>query len=351
MTVTITAQNIVWRRVFLALVWSVVLGISSGCGTLDTPRPRIVWPPPPERPAFEFVDVYSSSENFPRSAAARFFSWFASDKPVTLGQPCGLVVDSRENIIVSDVERKQLFAFNLNLKQVNPFGTAFGSPHGLAIDSEDNVYVVDSGMKQIVVLTPQGDELRTFGSRNLFERPMHIALDEKLRRIYVTDARRHRVSVFTLTGEHLFDFGKFGNAEGEFGMPHGITIKEGREVYVADMLNARIQVFDSDGIFRRVIDNGNHPGLGLEFPRDIAFTSDGYLHIVDIKRAVLTSYSPDGKTRVVIGDEKPSAHVLAFSAPTSIHADKNDRLYIADQGNGRISVWQYLGQGRNTVQQ
>ena len=57
-------------------------------------------------------------------------------------------------------------------------------------------------------------------------------------------------------------------ASGQFNTPHNIAIDRQNNVYVADRGNNRIQVFDRDGTFLRVIllnapyDKTRHPVLG-----------------------------------------------------------------------------------------
>jgi DNA-binding beta-propeller fold protein YncE len=62
--------------------------------------------------------------------------------------------------------------------------------------------------------------------------------------IYVTEIGNNRVQVFDKTGKSIAMWGRKGNGDGEFGNLHGIIVDPANgRVYVADTANNRIQVF------------------------------------------------------------------------------------------------------------
>jgi hypothetical protein len=56
------------------------------------------------------------------------------------------------------------------------------------------------------------------------------------------------VQVFTLAGEFVRMWGREGVGDGEFKRPVGLAATSER-VYVIDVVNHRVQVFDRDGAF------------------------------------------------------------------------------------------------------
>ncbi|HEY6838100.1 MAG TPA: 6-bladed beta-propeller [Geobacteraceae bacterium] len=298
---------------------------------------------------FKFVGIYSSSDVFAKHI-------LTSSGDLALKNPYGIVSDGNGKVYVSQIRGGKIALFDFAEQQGSYFepevgenGSTFLSPHGLAIDAEGNIYVADTDQKRIVVFRSDRRFLRTMGNKSILERPVHVAVHEKARRVYVSDSRRHCISVFSLSGEYCFSFGHKGTGNGEFAMPYGLAVGPEGNIYVADMLNARIQVFDADGRFLRIIGNTAASRLELEFPRDVGFTSDGSLHIIDIKRAQLVTCTPEGVLRFTIGDEFPSANPLGFSSPTAMHIDKRDRVYIVDQINNRFTVWQYMAEANQAM--
>ena len=142
-------------------------------------------------------------------------------------------------------------------KIVNSWGAnLFIMPHGLNVDKENNVWVTDVGLQQIFKFRHDGKLLMTLGVAKVagndslhFNYPTDVAVTDD-GSFYVSDGYRNsRVIKFSKFGKYLFEWGKKGNKEGEFNIPHGIDLDEKGNVYVADRENKRIQKFDSNGKF------------------------------------------------------------------------------------------------------
>ena len=67
--------------------------------------------------------------------------------------------------------------------------------------------------------------------------------------------RNSRVVKFTPTGKYINEWGSFGKGVGQFNIPHGLAIDSQETNYVADRQNNRIQLFDTNGNFKGVIQN------------------------------------------------------------------------------------------------
>jgi len=68
--------------------------------------------------------------------------------------------------------------------------------------------------------------------------------------VYVTDLVNQRVQVFDLNGVYKRKWGSKGSGNGYFNYPWGISIYKS-EVFVSDRFNYRIQVFDLNGVYKR----------------------------------------------------------------------------------------------------
>ena len=159
----------------------------------------------------------------------------------------------------------------------------FMIPHGLTIDGADNIWVTDVGLHQVFKFSRDGDLLLALGEpgipgrdRTRFDGPTDVAVARD-GSIYVADGYGNaRVIKFSGDGEYLFEWGGRGAGPGRFNVPHGLAIDDDGNLYVADRGNARIQVFDRDGVFLRQISG---PEIGRPWAVDVA--GDGRLYAID----------------------------------------------------------------------
>ena len=134
----------------------------------------------------------------------------------------------------------------------------------MAIDSSDNVYVTDRHNYRVQVFDKDGNYLNKFGSNRgsrsgfYFRDPLGIAIDSA-DNVYVVDISRHWVKKFKQTRATISDplawkyeltWGTWGSTSGTFDNPWGIAIDGTDQVYVADMANHWVQVFDANGRFK-----------------------------------------------------------------------------------------------------
>jgi hypothetical protein len=86
-----------------------------------------------------------------------------------------------------------------------------------------------------------------------FHRPSDIAVDAARSLLYVVDLGNHRVVVFDLDGRFVRIIGKEGQGPGEFSRPSGAFVSPESRLFVADYGNNRIQIFDGEGKFQENI--------------------------------------------------------------------------------------------------
>ena len=119
--------------------------------------------------------------------------------------------------------------------------------------------------------------ISTIGSKGhrpgQFLSPRYIAIDTN-DNIYVTS--NHKLQKFSRNGEFVKSAGsgKQGSKPGEFNFPRGVTVYQ-NQVYVCDLDNNRIQMFDLELSF---ITSFGSKGSGqgqYDSPDDLAFDSQG----------------------------------------------------------------------------
>jgi tripartite motif-containing protein 2/3 len=139
--------------------------------------------------------------------------------------------------------------------------------------------------------------------------------------VLVTESNNHRVSQFALDGTFVGIFagtGVVGSGDGEFRYLRGITVLgSSGEVAVADCDNHRVQIFDSEGNYKRQFSTqGKETDSRLDCPSGLASDAHGNLIVVDWTNR-LQVFSPEGKhlcTRSDLGLQGGSSKGIAWSA-------------------------------------
>jgi len=215
------------------------------------------------------------------------------------------------------------------------------SPGSVVVASDGTFYVADVKRRNVAVISADLLSMRKIGGGKELRHPEYLALNEQLGRLYVADPPAHQVVVFDLSGRYLFRFGSFGQGQGEFSYPHGLTVSPLGEVLVADTGNARVQVFDGDGHYLYQFGQNGGRWVGFERPYDLACDRQGQIHIVDQGRSALFITSSSGELLLTLGG-RPSRGMLGLASPTGVGVDDSGRIVISDLRNHRLSIWQLL---------
>ena len=112
--------------------------------------------------------------------------------------------------------------------------------------------------------------------------------------VYVADLLDCRVQYFTATGSFLGEWGRKGKGPGRFADPIGIAVGLNGNVYVADRSNHRVQYFTPNGSFLGEWGKeGSGPGQ-FDFPVDVAASRDGRVYVADAKNWRIQYFTPGG---------------------------------------------------------
>jgi len=310
------------------------------------PQMRYLWPTPPDKPRIEFIKAYSYTSDLAVGGGSRLMEMALGEEKVGLFyMPAGVASSPDDSkLYVSMPNSARVTVLDLAAGKSGVLGAPgdFNRPMGLWVDSRGVVYIADSGAKKVLRYNALGDRMSPIERTDKLQSPAYVAVNEGLGRVYVSDSKLHKVVVFDMEGNFLFDFGEKGGGEGHFYVPQGIAIDKENRVFVCDLLNARVQVFDADGAYLYNFgDRGDNIG-NFDHPKSAAFDSDGNLHVVDTRLARSQIMSPDGQLLLVLGTGGKSRHAMGFTNPVQIFISPSDRIYIIDNFLGRISVWQYL---------
>lgn len=173
---------------------------------------------------------------------------FDNDFNVPLfNQPTDVAFDSRGNIYVSDgYGNARIVKFDSNGRLLTTWGTKgsdpgqFNLPHTIVIDAQDRIYVGDRENKRVQIFDTEGTFLAEWSHLGY---PYGLTIDTN-QILYIADARAERILKLDLKGNILGTFGVPGKSPGEFGWAHWIAIDPVGRLYVAEVLNWRVQRLD-----------------------------------------------------------------------------------------------------------
>ncbi|XP_019640716.1 PREDICTED: tripartite motif-containing protein 2-like [Branchiostoma belcheri] len=190
--------------------------------------------------------------------------------PVDGEDPYGIDVDSDGHFLVTSFNKDHgIRRYSKKGELLNTFKPdCVHVPTDVAVLKDGRMVVADG--RSCLLLQPDGSLVREIGRRHLQD-PRFIAVDESRDVMFVTDGGAHKVAVFDLDGNSKFDFSKKGKNDGELQGPRGITLDHTGNIIVCDKADGRVQVFGSDGAFRRKVATvKGDEAIG------IALTPDGY---------------------------------------------------------------------------
>jgi DNA-binding beta-propeller fold protein YncE len=168
--------------------------------------------------------------------------------------PTGIAVDSNGNVLVADTGNGRIEKFSPTGSFLSSIGTKggghgrFGEPNGIAIDRAGNIYVAEvASYHRVQKLGPDGTFIAEWAPGLYGPRRIAIGPDDS---VYVVDSGRNRIVKFSPDGQVLASWGSEGSGDGQFRGVSSVAVDPGsNRVYVADPINSRIEVFDSNGKF------------------------------------------------------------------------------------------------------
>jgi sugar lactone lactonase YvrE len=204
----------------------------------------------------------------------------------------------------------------------------------------NNTKAVDTGL--LKVLDPQGapsHRMSIIGDFNKpFDKPMDVTANSSF--TYVSDTNNKRVLAFDVGGNLLFSFGEDGTGEGQFKFPYGIATDEKGRVFVADLYNGDISIFDEKGKFIEYFAPDSSKDGKISSPAALRII-DKKVYVTDIKTNKAYVFDMKGKLLLEIG--KPGTNDGEFNAPNGITADGEGNIYVVDTGNQRVQIFNNKG--------
>lgn len=338
-----------WLCVFFMLL------LSACAGTVPEPTERYFWPPPPDVPRIEWIKAYSSHLDIEKSNSQRFFAAImGADEPVSLLKPIEVKsIPELKRFYVSDIGRASVMVFDLGKHELRSLVIPEGAPpiyHPLSIvtDRHNNLYVLERRTATILVFDSSEKYQRAIRLKSVsVSNPIALAIDKNKGLLYVSDASSHKIVVLDLLGAVQRSIGSGGDAAGQFNLPVALVINSKGHIIVADAFNADVQIFDADGRFLRKFGRRGDSTGDFQLIKSIAVDSSDNIYVVDGRSHSISIFNERGELLMVLGafyaiSDTGKVAPGGFSVPVAIDIDSTDRIYVVDQLNARVQVFQYL---------
>lgn len=138
------------------------------------------------------------------------------------------------------------------------------------------------------------------------------------------------------TGGHKHEL----TTPGDFARPAAVAVDREGNLYVADTLNNRIEIFDGDGNFIRAFGQaGDGPGY-FSRPKGVAVDSDGHIWVADGMQDRVQVFDQEAQLLIAFG-----GHGLLpgqFQGIAGITIDRKNRVFTSEIFPGRVQQFQYV---------
>ena len=259
-----------------------------------------------------------------------------------LSMPSDVAIGKGGQTYVVDSGNLQVAVFDISGTKVTSLGMMgseegqFLSPLGIGISAKGEVYVADKGNNRLVMFDAKGKFRRNVPLEEEGDDvvPVDVAVGPNGKELFVTANNSHKVLVFSTKGELLRAWGGEGEDDGQFRYPATIDIDAAGNVYVVDVLNARVQKFDSAGTHLLSIGElGGKPGTFFR-PKGVAVSDSGKVYVSDSFLGIIQVFDAAGEFLYVIGEEGAAT---IFDTPVGLAAE-GMRLYVTQMLAGKVTV-------------
>jgi DNA-binding beta-propeller fold protein YncE len=332
----------------------------TACSSLDT-ESRFVWTaehnnfplvwPSADTPRYQYLGDLVGEQNFQQEYSRQnrmslFWQWLVGEDdkpPQQLERPQGLAVDGEGRVYVSDVGVDAVLMFDTQGNSFsfwgNTEGRQFLAPIGLTI-KDGWLLVADSEAGCIWVLDRFSGALLEKREYPQFKQPVGIVWAADRKQFFVSDSQANSLHRLDESLNYLNDFGKDLPELDGINRPTYLAYRPG-QLLISETLGARVHLVNLDD--SQVLSFGNRGSYvgNLNRPKGVAFDGDGRLYVVESYFDHLLIFNQQGQLLLPIGGS--GSEPGNFMLPSAVAIDARQRVFVSDMLNGRVSVFQYLG--------
>jgi DNA-binding beta-propeller fold protein YncE len=256
--------------------------------------------------------------------------------------PSDVAIASDGQTYVVDSGNHQIAVFDASGTRITSLGMMgdeegqLMNPLGIGVSAKGEVWIADKGNERIVMFDAKARPRAAFeleaDGENIV--PVDIAVGPRGKELFITSNNTHQVVVFSNKGEFLRAWGGEGEDDGQFIYPATIDIDSAGNVYVVDVINARVQKFDAAGTHLLTIGKLGGKAGNFYRPKGVAVDDAGNIYVSDSFLGVVQVFSPDGEFAYVIGEDGAAT---VYDTPVGLAAS-GSRLYVTQMLAGKVAV-------------
>ncbi len=243
------------------------------------------------------------------------------------------VADTRNDLVgVFDALGNPVFAFG------GP--GVLNQPQRVVVERAGRIYVLDADRDRLKVFSYRGARLPDLKLPGLTDRKgialcaLAIDADDNL---YLAENQLQEVFVYDAERRMVTRFGSRGDGPGQFSAIGGLAV-DAERIFVLDQPGTAIQVFDHKGHFVRGWGEHDMGPEAFSLPESIAVDDRGRLFIADALRHEVKFFEAEGRFMGHSGDYGTSAG--QFGYPAGVAIDWAGRLAVVEKANGRVQIFE-----------
>ena len=268
------------------------------------------------------------------------FIWQAmGHDPREFWNPKRVWVDNPGNVYVCDTGNNRIQKFDRKWNSdliIGSDGTSTGqfkNPSGVYVDDEGSIYVADKDNYRVQKFDKKGVFLLQWGSQGTGNGQFGKLLDvdgDKDGYIYTLDGSGSYVQKFSRQGQFVLKFKASPHPDAK--SVQGFGVGNTGLIYIAEY-DFKLYVYDTQGNFVGYISDAQK----ISYPSDVAVSPTGDIFVSDYSKGVV-QFSPDGTFVAYLAGGN---NVLQDTySPTGVAVHNTGRLYICEETNGRVLVYE-----------
>ena len=245
---------------------------------------------------------------------------------------------ANSKIYVADSLNNRIQIFTLDGTWLESHGTAgsavgqLSNPYDVNVDKDGNIWVADRGNLRV----QKFDSTWTYalkldssgGANTTFNYPASVTTSGN--RLYVSDLNNRRVQIFDLTGAYVATQAAVSVPQVQ-GQPRLISVIGGK-LYVPDnSFIGRVLSYFQDGTFAEVTGAVSTKAGEFMAPTEVRVQANGDLFVGDTLKCTVQKFDSSGKLLLTLGSScVGSVQDNAFTAVKSLDVDSEGNIYVLE---------------------